>query len=62
MNDKGLVCPKCGMPLIQVNEVKYKEVIDCAWICLNPDCRSMNSEYPILYGYTQDDINGNVKT
>lgn len=54
-------CPRCGLLLIRVNDiVKNGQRIDCAYMCINQSCREKNMEFPIYYGYTQEDINNNI--
>lgn len=57
---KLLNCPKCGSLLIRVNEVKEGQQVDCKWMCINPTCRK-GMEFDTYYGYTQEDINNQVK-
>jgi hypothetical protein len=55
-----LKCPKCGSWLIRVSEVKENHLVDCKWMCINPTCRKGN-EFDTYYGYTQEDIDNQVK-
>lgn len=57
---KLLKCPKCGSLLIRVNEEKEGQRIDCKWMCINRTCRT-GLEFDTYYGYTQKDINAQVK-
>jgi hypothetical protein len=54
-NLKGFKCPKCKCFL-----VKEEGNCDCAYICINPECRGMSLEFPKYYGYTQEDIDSNI--
>jgi len=51
----GLRCPKCGLFLIKV-----EGKCDCEFTCMSPDCRGSGVKYPAYYGYTQEDIDGNI--
>jgi hypothetical protein len=55
---KQFNCPKCGELLIRVHEEKEGYVVDCKWMCINPICRK-GLEFPIYYGYCQNDIDHN---
>lgn len=57
---KQLNCPKCGSLLIRVNEEKERQWVDCKWMCINRDCRK-GLEFSVYYGYTQKDIDNQVK-
>jgi len=57
---KLLMCPKCGSLLIRVNEEKEHQRVDCKWMCITQDCRK-GLEFPVYYGYTQKDIDNQVK-
>jgi hypothetical protein len=49
------------MPLIKINIFKDNKAVDCAWMCITIECREMKLDAPIFYGYTQEDINNNLK-
>lgn len=55
-----LSCPKCHSLLIRVNEEKEGQRVDCKWMCISPTCRK-GMEFDIYYGYTQKDLNNQVK-
>lgn len=57
---KQLICPKCGSLLIRVNEEKEHQRVDCKWMCISPTCRT-GMAFDTYYGYTQKDINAQVK-
>jgi hypothetical protein len=59
-NHPDLKCPVCGFSLIHVNEVKEGQMVDCKWMCITPSCRE-GLEFPTYYGYTQEDIDNQVK-
>jgi hypothetical protein len=56
-NHPELKCPVCGNILIHENDEKDGKLIDCKWRCIYPSCRGMELEFPVYYGYTQEDIN-----
>jgi len=55
-----LKCPKCGGLLIRVNEVKENQIVNCKWMCISPSCRK-GLYFDTYYGYTQEDIDNNLK-
>ena len=48
-------CPKCGKRLMKINDPRC----DCSYMCLTPECRK-GMYFPIYYGKTQKDIDGNT--
>jgi len=60
-------CPKCKLELIKVRNTQEEDgkpvegLCDCEYVCMNPECRGMSHVFPRYYGYTQQDIDGNVK-